>query len=63
MSEYGKLWEETRLIRDSIKRLVPTADTGSLELAKESISRYKVLLDILTERWEQLETEIAKLDD
>jgi len=60
MSEYGKKWEDIRLIREEIKRLVPTANVNSFNEASDSLESFKSLLDILMMRWEVLEAEIKE---
>jgi len=58
MSDYGKKWEDVRLIREEIKRLVPTANTESFEQAAVSLESFKSLLDTLMTRWATLEDEM-----
>jgi hypothetical protein len=63
MSEYGKKWEDIRLIREEIKRLVPTANTDSFHSASNSLESFKALLDVLMMRWEVLEAEIKEMQE
>ncbi len=63
MSEYGKLWEQARMVREEIKRLVPTANTNDIQSAKESLASFKCLLDILVDRWETIESEMRDEHD
>jgi len=60
MSEYGKRWEDIRLIREEIKRLVPTANVDSFNTALNSLESFKALLDVLMMRWETLESEMKE---
>lgn len=61
MSEYGRKWEDVRLIREEIKRLVPTANVDSLNAASFSLENFKTLLDVLMMRWRALESEMKEL--
>lgn len=60
MSKYGQKWEQIHLIREEIKRLVPTANTDSFHQASNSLESFKSLLDILMMRWETLEAEMKE---
>ena len=62
MSKYGQKWEQVRLIREEIKRLVPTANTDSFHQANNSLESFKSLLDVLMMRWETLEAEMKEED-
>ena len=62
MSKYGRQWEDIRLIREEIKRLVPTANVNSFNEASDSLESFKSLLDIMMMRWETLESEMKEND-
>lgn len=61
MSEYGKKWEAIRLIREEIRRLVPTANVDTFNTSMNSLESFKALLDVLMMRWQTLESEIKEL--
>lgn len=63
MSEYSKKWEQVKIIRDEIKRLVPTAETNTLKNASTSVESFKTLLDILLDQWKLLEEEMEKEEE
>jgi hypothetical protein len=60
MSEYGRLFQQVADIRREIKKLVPGANTNTLEEARKSCggSCERLLL-----RWERLECWMKDVDD
>lgn len=60
MSDYGKLWEQRRGLRERLKRHIALLDDyASLADAKAHVRAHKVILDRLIAEWEDLEKRMA----
>lgn len=60
MSEYGKLWEQVRVLRETLKRTCPTINADSFVDVKSSVEGVKYLLDTLLEQWDELEQQMKE---
>lgn len=66
MSEYGRLWQQMRDIRDQLVILVPGTnlnDWSSVAAARDRVSKRTRALEELVSQWETLENDAAKLRD
>ena len=63
MSEYGRLWQQVRDIRDQLNVLVPgtslAKEWSTLAAARETIERRTRSLNDLIRQWEALERDMA----
>lgn len=66
MSEYGRLWQKVRDIRDQLHILMPgtslAKEWSTLANAREAVERRKKALDELLQQWEGLERDMERVE-
>ena len=63
MSEYGRIWEDIRVVRDRLaEALGEPATMTNLESAIRKVAQRNTELAGLLARWAELEAQAAKLD-
>jgi hypothetical protein len=64
MSEYGRLWEEARVVRDELKQLIPGIDASTLGAACVSFeAKSEEMIKDLEARLAQAKLKLAEWAD
>jgi hypothetical protein len=60
MSDYGKLWERVRVIRERLQKMIPSASVDSLGHARAQAKSHAVEVEHLLREWQDIESQMEK---